>query len=87
MARVKVTVVRTPRWSCARRRVGAGAGVDAVVDVDVDADVVVVVVDDDFVCVVVVVVAAPLLTHARFCRIVHPPPAARHNTFGSRAPS
>ena len=41
VVRVKVTVVRTPTWSCARRRVGAG--VDAVVD----ADVAVVVVDDD----------------------------------------
>ena len=43
VVRVKVTVVRTPTWSCARRRVGAG--VDAVVDavvavaaVAVDAD-------------------------------------------------
>ena len=56
VVRVKVTVVRTPTWSCARRRVGAG--VDAVVDADVavvvdDDD------DDDFVaaCVAVAVAA------------------------------
>lgn len=52
VVRVKVTVVRTPRWSCARRRVGAD--VDAVVDVDADVDAVV---DGDFVGVCVAVVA------------------------------
>ena len=37
-ARVKVTVVRKLKWSCARRRAGAGAVAD--VDVDADADAV-----------------------------------------------